>query len=110
LTPKNQTRFLNSSYAHHHAEKENGPFFEIDAEDAAARGISDGDQVRVWNDRGELSLTAKVSSRLRPGVSAIPFGWSVQAAHANALTNDALTDWGGGVAYFDTLVEAAKSG
>jgi anaerobic selenocysteine-containing dehydrogenase len=110
LTPKNQTRFLNSSYAHHHAEKETGPFFEIDAEDAAARGIAEGDQVRVWNQRGELLLTAKISSRLRPGVSAVPFGWSVQAAHANALTNDTLTDWGGGVAYFDTLVEAAKSG
>ncbi len=110
LTPKNQTRFLNSSYAAHHAEKEPGPYFEIDAGDANARGIVDGDQVRVWNDRGELYLTAKISARLRPGVSAIPFGWTVQAAHANALTNDTLTDWGGGVAYFDTLVEVAKAG
>jgi anaerobic selenocysteine-containing dehydrogenase len=110
LTPKNQTRFLNSSYGAHHAEKETGPFFEIDPEDADARGITEGDHVRVWNDRGELSLPARISSRLRPGVSAIPFGWTVGAAHANALTNDTLTDWGGGVAYFDTLVEAAKSG
>lgn len=110
LTPKHQTRFLNSSYSAHHAEKETGPFFEIDPEDAAKRGITDGDQVRIWNDRGELTLMAKISSRLRPGVGAIPFGWTVKAAHANALTNDALTDWGGGVAYFDTLVEAAKAG
>ena len=44
-----------------------------------------------------------------PGVVAIPFGWW-SAAHpdgkvANSLTNDTLTDWGGGVAYSDTLVQ-----
>jgi hypothetical protein len=26
------------------------------------------------------------------------------------LTNDALTDWGGGVAFFDTLVEVRPAG
>ena len=30
-------------------------------------------------------------------------------ANVNVLTNDTLTDWGGGVAFFDTLVEAALS-
>jgi hypothetical protein len=28
---------------------------------------------------------------------------------ANALTNDTLTDWGGGVAFWDTLVEVEKA-
>ncbi|MGH8924849.1 MAG: molybdopterin-containing oxidoreductase family protein [Acidimicrobiia bacterium] len=110
LTPKNHTRFLNSSYSDHHAEKEGEPYFEIDPADAAARGIEEGDQVRVWNDRAEVQLPVKISSRLRPGVSAIPFGWWMTQAHPNALTNDTLTDWGGGVAFFDTLVEAAKAG
>ncbi|MGH8957647.1 MAG: molybdopterin-containing oxidoreductase family protein, partial [Acidimicrobiia bacterium] len=110
LTPKNQIRFLNSSYSDHHREKEGEPYFEIDPVDASARGISEGDTVRVWNDRGELVLPVKISSRLRPGVSAIPFGWWMKEAHANALTSDRLADWGGGVAYFDTLVEAAKAG
>ena len=73
LTPKHQTRFLNSSYSQHHGEKENGPFFEIDPVDAAHRGITDGDPVTVWNDRAELTLPARVSDRLRPGVAAIPF-------------------------------------
>jgi anaerobic selenocysteine-containing dehydrogenase len=107
LTAKNHTRFLNSSYSHHHGEKEEGPFFEIDPADASARGIGDGDHVRVYNDRAELVVVAKLSSRLRPGVTMLPWGWWMDAAHANALTNDKSTDWGGGVAYSDTLVEAA---
>lgn len=110
LTPKHHTRFLNSSYSNHHGEKEGEPYFEIDPDDASRRDIREGDRVRVWNDRAELVLTARISPRLRPGVAAIPFGWWMKEAHANALTNDTLTDWGGGVAYFDTLVEAAKAG
>jgi anaerobic selenocysteine-containing dehydrogenase len=42
-------------------------------------------------------------------VVAIPFGWwrtqHEDGRTANSLTNDTLTEWGGGVAYSDTLVE-----
>jgi len=82
---------------------------EVDAVDAAARGIDEGTPVRVWNDRASVEVPARITDRLRPGVVAIPFGW--WSAHhpdgrtANSLTNDTLTDWGGGVAYSDTLVE-----
>jgi anaerobic selenocysteine-containing dehydrogenase len=113
LTPKHHTRFLNSSYSHlpKHGPLEGGPFLELDETDASARGIVDGDTVRVWNDRGALTLTARLTKRLRPGVVAVPFGWwSVQhggEGTANSLTSDTLTDWGGGVAYGDTLVEVA---
>ena len=107
LTPKNHTRFLNSTYSKHHGAREGGPFFEMDPADADARGIAEGELVRIWNDRGELQLPARLSDRLRPGVAAIPWGWWGKAANVNALTNDTLTDWGGGVAFSDTLVEAA---
>lgn len=109
LTPKNHTRFLNSTYSKHHGDREKGPFFEIDSADAASRGIGEGDPVRVWNQTGELTLPAKISSRLRPGVAAIPWGWWGSEANVNILTNDAPTDWGGGVAYFDTRVAAEKA-
>jgi hypothetical protein len=40
---------------------------------------------------------------------AVPFGWwsdqHGERGTANALTNDTLTDWGGGVAYGSTRVE-----
>ncbi len=46
--------------------------------DAAARGIQDGDLVRVWNDRGEMALACRVTPRIMPGVIDIPQGawWS----------------------------------
>jgi anaerobic selenocysteine-containing dehydrogenase len=115
LTPKHHTRFLNSGYAQlpKHGPAEGGPFIELDAADAEARGLADGDLARVWNDRATLTVPVRVSGRLRPGVVAIPFGW--WGAHhpdgkvANALTNDTLTDWGGGVAFSDTLVEVGRA-
>jgi anaerobic selenocysteine-containing dehydrogenase len=108
LSPKNHTRFLNSSYSGHHADREKGPYVELDPADAKARGLAEGDPVRVWNDRGELTLPARVSARLRPGVVAIPWAWWGEEANVNILTSDTPTNWGGGVAYFDTLVEAAR--
>jgi anaerobic selenocysteine-containing dehydrogenase len=110
ITPKTHTRFLNSSYSKHHADRERGPYFEIDPVDAEARGIAEGEEVRVFNDRGELRLPARISDRLRPGLVAIPWGWWGEEANANALTNDVASDWGGAVAFYDTLVEAAPAG
>ena len=115
LTPKHHTRFLNSGYSHlpKHGPAEGAPFLELDAADAATRGIVDGQRVRVWNDRASLELPARVSERLRPGVVAIPFGWwrsqHADGRAANSLTNDTLTEWGGGVAYSDTLVQIAPA-
>jgi anaerobic selenocysteine-containing dehydrogenase len=109
LSPKTHTRFLNTSYSSHHADREKGPYFEIDAFDAAARGIGEGDLVRVFNHRAELRLPAKISDRLRPGLASIPWGWWGADANANALTNDTPSDWGGGVAFFDTLVDAERA-
>jgi anaerobic selenocysteine-containing dehydrogenase len=116
LTPKHHTRFLNSSYSSlpKHGPAEGVPFVELDAADAATRGLADGDQARVWNDRASVELPVRVSDRLRPGVVAIPFGWwgtqHPDGRTANALTNDTLTEWGGGVAYSDTLVEVEATG
>ncbi len=42
--------------------------------DAQKRGIANGDRVRVFNDRGEVRLPAKVTPRILPGVSAMGQG------------------------------------
>lgn len=42
--------------------------------DAQARGISNGDQVFVYNDRGTVKLEARVTERVMPGVVSIPQG------------------------------------
>lgn len=115
MTPKVHTRFLNSSYSHlpNHAGREGGPYVELSEFDAAARGISDGDVVAVWNHRSTLTLPARIGVNVRPGVVVVPFGWSSDAHSdgrtANALTNDSLTSFGGGAAYSDTMCEVAKT-
>jgi anaerobic selenocysteine-containing dehydrogenase len=114
MTPKVHTRFLNSSYAHlpNHGGREGGPYVELAAPDAAARGITDGELVEVVNDRGALRLPARIGKTVRPGVISIPYGW-MASAHtdgktANSLTNDTITNVGVGVAYSDTMVEVRK--
>ncbi len=46
----------------------------IGAADAGSRGIREGDMVRVFNDRGEMTIPAHLSERIMPGVVAIPEG------------------------------------
>jgi biotin/methionine sulfoxide reductase len=46
----------------------------LGAEDAAARGIADGDLVRLFNDRGACLAGAVVTEGLRPGVVVLPVG------------------------------------
>ncbi len=120
LTPKTQVRFLNSSYSPlpGHGDREGQPTVEIDPVDAVSRGVSDGDRVRVFNDRASLELIARVPTggqgRGRPGVVVVPFGWwrhqHRDDSVANDLTSDTLADWGGGVAYYDVSVEVERLG
>lgn len=111
MTAKWHSRFLNTSYSHlpKHGPAEGGPFIELSAGDAAARGLAAGAKARVFNDRASIELPVRIDGRVRDGVVLVPFGWW-DAQHpdgrtANALTSATLTDWGGGVAYSDTLVQ-----
>ena len=83
--------------------------------DADARGIADGDMVRVFNDRGETRLPARVSSRIMPGVVDLPEGswydpdengvdWG---GNPNVLSKDE-TSPGGSFPSNTGLVEVAK--
>ena len=103
--------FLNSSFANlpKHLRQEAHPFIEIHPRDAAARGITDGDPVRAFNERGSCELTAVVSTRAREGVVVSPSVWwnklSPGRANINQLTSQGLTDMGGGATFYDALVE-----
>jgi len=46
----------------------------INAADGLARGINDGDMVRVFNDRGQMIISARVTERIMPGVVDVPQG------------------------------------
>jgi anaerobic selenocysteine-containing dehydrogenase len=60
--------FLNSSFANLPAfiAEEKTPHLDIHPDDAAPRGIDHGTVVRIFNDRGAFSATARVTTRARP--------------------------------------------
>ena len=41
-----------------------------------ARGIADGDAVRVYNQRGEIFLKARVDGAVQPGVVSARLNWA----------------------------------
>jgi len=47
---------------------------QLNPEDAAARNITDGDVVRVFNDRGQCLAGARVTAAVMPGVAVLPTG------------------------------------
>jgi anaerobic selenocysteine-containing dehydrogenase len=87
---------------------------EIHPEDAAPRGIQDGDRVRVFNALGEVRGRARVTAEVRPGVVSLPKGlWSHNTDNgltSNALCPDTLADLGGGACFNDARVEVARAG
>lgn len=117
MSLKQHQRFLNSHYGgfEHHLPDPPRPLLEIGAADAAARGIADGDQVRVFNDRGELFTAATISDRLQPGLVTMPFGWwagSADARTVNVLTNATVGGDDpdiGSAAFHDTLVQVERA-
>jgi ferredoxin-nitrate reductase len=69
------------------------PFLEIHPEDAAARGIANGDVVSVTSRRGCLKIIARVTDRIAPGVTFIAMHWGDlfdNETAANYLTLSAL--------------------
>jgi anaerobic selenocysteine-containing dehydrogenase len=80
--------------------------------DAQARTITEGDAVRVFNDRGSLRLTVLLNPNLPAGVVAARLDWakfSLGQVNVNALTSERLTDIGAGATFYSTLVEVAKA-
>ncbi len=70
----------------------------IHPDDAAARGIGEGDAVRLANEAGALIFVAKVSKMITPGVLLTTKGrwpkWSEGAANVNLLHRARKTDMG----------------
>ncbi len=85
---------------------------EIHPDDAAARGIADGDRVRLHNSLGEVRCRARVTADVRPGVVSLPKGlWShntESGTTANALCPDSLADLGGGACFNDARIEVER--
>jgi predicted molibdopterin-dependent oxidoreductase YjgC len=67
-------------------QKQEDPFFELNAEDAANLGVADGDWVRLVSRRGELEARAAVGERVYPGLVWMALHFA--QAKVNWLTHD----------------------
>ncbi len=86
------------------------PRLQIHPEDAGARGIADGGWVRVFNDRGELRLRARLDAGIRPGCVSVTNGWWItQGGTVNFTSLGRETDLGHGAAFHENLVEVEAS-
>ena len=106
--------FLNSSFANlpTFVTEEKTPYLDVHADDAKPRGIVTGDRVRILNDRGSFTATARVTDRTRPGVVVAPSIWwkklTPDGTNANNVTSQALTDLGRAATFYDCLVEVER--
>ena len=106
--------YMNSTFAnldgHRKMEARKNQRVEMHPADAETRGIGDGDTVRIWNDRGELTLTAVMNTSLPAGVVGGQYGLGEadvrpgQRECADQRTADGY--WRGG----DVLFDAGGSG
>ena len=112
VSPKSHA-FLNSSFGNlrtqvHHAGEQ---MVMIHPADAGQRGIDDGSEIRVFNDRGNFHAVARVTEDARPGVIVAPMGYWAKGSRngytVNAINPPAFADYGNAPTFSDTLVEVA---
>lgn len=100
LTPKSH-HFLNSQFVNHERlmKMAGAPHAAIARADADARGIVEGDRVRLHNEHGVVDVTATISDDVPSGTVVLLSNWWQSqlpgGAAANALTGQDLADLGG---------------
>ena len=86
---------------------------EIHPQDAETRGIRDGQQVRVFNDRGSFQARVVVGETVKAGAVVTQGVWwnkyTLDGVNCNITTSTRLTDLGAGATFFDNLVEVEAS-
>ena len=87
--------------------REGAPFCVLHPDDAANRGLVEGQRVRLVNDRGSVGLVLQVRDEIRPGVVLVPGQRPAGEADGtiNQLCSDQLTDIGAGATYQSTFLE-----
>lgn len=107
--------FLNSTFVNVRSLRdiEGEPLLEIHPQDAADRGIQDGDEVAVFNQRGTYHCTARLSTRARPGVvHGLGIWWRKlgrRGTNVNEVVGTGLTDMGRAPLFYDVAVQVAKA-
>ena len=110
LLARKADNFLNTTFSNLPSvqEMEEPGLLEICATDARARGIANGDRVRVFNQRGAVLLKARVDGKVQPGVVSATLNWAKMSPgfqSINSLTSEKLTDMGNSATFYSVLVE-----
>jgi anaerobic selenocysteine-containing dehydrogenase len=111
MTPNTKNRihsqFNNLQYIQQFSEK---PSLQMNPHDARDREISDGDSVRIFNDRGYLVTTVSLDFSIKTGCVSMTNGWWInQGGSVNFLSSGRETDIGYGAAFHDNLVEVERT-
>lgn len=106
-------RILDSSF-NERDELTNGNIMTllIHPEDAAARGLQDGDPVRARNQRGHAHFILKLSDRVNRGTLVTEGVWwqaYTKDGNINRLTSMRLTDKDGGSTFYDVSIDIEKA-
>ena len=81
----------------------------MNPEDASRRGIRANDRVKIFNDRGNLEMEARIDFSMKGGCVSVTNGWWItEGGTVNFLSLGRETDMGHGSAFHDTLVEVVK--
>jgi anaerobic selenocysteine-containing dehydrogenase len=114
LLARKADNFLNSSFSNLPSVQamEETNLLEMHSSDARTRGIRDGDTVKVYNDRGEIFLRARVDGAVQPGVVSARLNWAKLtpgSRNINVLTSEKLSDLGNSATFYSVLVEVESS-
>ena len=112
VSPKSHG-FLNSCYANM-TQKIRGQgeqFVMVSPADAAARGITEGDVVRVFNDRGAFEAVAQITGDVNPGVVVATLGYwrQLNRGTVNVVSSAEFANMGHAPSFSDNLVEVQKA-
>ena len=114
LLARKSDNFLNSTFSNLPSVQtmEEPGLLEMHRDDAQARGIAEGDTVRVFNQRGEIRLKARVDGAVQPGVVSARLNWAkltLGFQSINSLTSEKLTDMGNSATFYSVLVEVERA-
>ncbi|HHZ2260873.1 TPA: DMSO/selenate family reductase complex A subunit, partial [Escherichia coli] len=117
ITWKGKNRANSTQYANPWLQEVQTQKLWLNSQDAKQRGISEGDSVKIYNDRGVSIIPVEITPRIIPGVVAMQAGawWQPDAQGidrggcANVLSSTRITALAKGNSHQTMLVEVEKA-
>ena len=87
------------------------PLGKVNSLDAEARGVKNGDYIKVFNDRGFAVVRCVIDESIAPGIVSIPKGWQKNQFKAGCyqeMTNPKMDNYADSISPYDTRVDFVK--